>query len=161
MRLPKLLSHFITPICSLLFAIFFMTAITFQAKAQQETVTMQPQKPTQGSTVTITYHPDSPNAKIQSPDSLKLIFSLAPHQISQPKKYDMTKTPDGWTATVSLSKQFQAAGFYFKSGDKTDKNINGHQFRLFAYQNGHPVKGVYLLVAETLSLTHPKASQKN
>lgn len=111
------------------FTVLFLGIAAIQANAQQ-VVTIQPVKPLPGYKVTITYHPNSPSAKIKEPDSLKLIFSFAPNQFSQPKKFNMRKTSAGWTAHVPLSKHFQYASFYFKAGKQTDKNTEGHQYGL-------------------------------
>jgi thiol-disulfide isomerase/thioredoxin len=140
--------------------IIFLCITSVQTKAQQQTVTIQPEKPAPGDTVTITYHPDSTEAAIKSPDSLKLVFSYEPHRFSQPGKFSMKKAAAGWTTDVPLPKQFDFGSFYFKSGQQTDKNMDGHQYELFAYKNGIPVKGAYLDKARGIKTLYPKASKK-
>jgi thiol-disulfide isomerase/thioredoxin len=142
------------------FTIIFLSPVSSKIKAQQKTITIQPKKPAPGDTATITYHPDSPDAAIKSPDSLKLVFSFDPHRFSQPDKFDMKKTVAGWVAVVPLSKQFDFGSFYFKSGQKTDKNMAGHQYELFVYKNDTLVKGAYLDKARGIKTLYPKASKK-
>ncbi len=143
-----------------LFTLLLGCAISVQVKAQQKTVTMQPEKPAPGDTVTITYHPDSPDAAIKSPDSLKLVFSFS-FAVNLPRKYDMKRTSGGWVTSIPLSKHFTFDSFYFKSGKKTDKNTIGHLYELFAYKNGNPVKGAYLRKVVTLKYEYPKASRQS
>jgi thiol-disulfide isomerase/thioredoxin len=139
------------------FTLLLICSISAQLKAQQKTVTIQPEKPTPGDTVTITYHTESPSAKIKSPDSLKLIFSYPP-SISQPKIYEMEKDSNGWTINVPLSKHFTFNSFDFKSGKMVDKNKHLHLYDFFAYKNREPVKGAYLTKTLILKKQYPGTS---
>lgn len=134
-------------------------SVTSSALAQKQTVTIQPEKPQQGETVTITYHPDSPDAKITSPDSLKLVLSYAPYLYSIPDEFEMNKTENGWATGFELSENFAFATFYFKSGEKTDKNAEGHEYEFFAYENGLPVKDTYLMAVSRVDNRYEEASE--
>jgi thiol-disulfide isomerase/thioredoxin len=138
--------------------VIFLCFFSSRVMAQQKTVTIQPEKPAPGDTVTITYHPNSPDAAIKSPGHIELLFSFAPFQYSQPYHFDMQKTDSGWTAEVPLSKQFKYASFHFSSGKEVDKNIDGHEYELFAYKNNKPVKMAYLMEAHSLKKRYPDAS---
>ncbi len=147
-----------TPALFFAFAVFF--GISSSAYAQQQTVTIQPEKPQPGESVTITYHPDAPDAKITSPDSLKLVFNFDAYLFSVPGEVDMKKTDKGWSTSFKLSDQFAYGSFYFKSGEKVDKNIDEHLYEFFAYKEGMTTKDAYLMKAYDIKDRYPEASEE-
>src|SRR5699024_2571309 len=107
-----------------------VTAVLFSISNSlyaQQTVTITPEKPQPGETVIITYHPDAPDAKITNPDSLKLVWSYKPYLFSLPDEMEMKKNGMEWSTHFELSELTPFVRFYFKSGEKTDKNIDSLQ----------------------------------
>lgn len=119
--------------------------VSVQGVYAQETVTIQPKKPHPGETVTITYHPSSPDAVLTNPYVIKLIFNFPPNGDKKLNGITMKKTDKGWRAQKKLSKNFKYGTFYFKSNKKIDKNKDSHLYQIFAYKNGVPVKRAYLI----------------
>ncbi|GEM_PF-546137 len=119
--------------------------------AQDSPVTIEPQQPEPGDMVTITYHPDHPNADIKSAEEMFFVKNFAPTLYNIPKKVPLEKTKDRWQIQIQLVDKFDFATFYVKSEDQVDKNTDDQHYELIAYQEGKPVKGVFLLKSYILS----------
>lgn len=133
---------------TLLVILFFCTSLTL---AQKSPVSINPEQPEPGDSITVTYHPDHPEAKIKSPQEVSLVKNFSPTLFNIPKEIPLTKTADGWKTQFKLLDNFDFATFYFKSKDQVDKNIDGQNYEIIGYKDDKPVKRVFLLKSYTLS----------
>ncbi|HYE57474.1 MAG TPA: redoxin family protein [Rhodothermales bacterium] len=106
-------------------------------------VTISPAAPRRGQTVTITYDPRHPEAKLTGTGTVELVWRhyTPPQPIIQP----MTRQNGVWTATLSLTdERIRYVGFSFQADSLTDTGQGRYWSFTVLGSDGRPVRGAHL-----------------
>lgn len=113
----------------------FLSATTLA----QQAVTISPQYPERGQTVTVTYDPTVAGAAIPaSATSITLVFSYSTFY-DLAWKMEMKKKGNIWSTSFPLAKYAAFATFYLQSGDAIQKPGPDSHYEVMVYSNKVPV----------------------
>jgi thiol-disulfide isomerase/thioredoxin len=117
----------------------------------QERVTITPQYPQRGSTVTITYDPTVAGAGIPADaTAVTLVFSYS-NLYDLPYRVNMQKQGKVWTTTFVMARYATFATFYLQSGEAVDKPAADKHYELAIYKGKQTIRDGHLYKGYSLS----------
>jgi thiol-disulfide isomerase/thioredoxin len=128
----------------------------------QKRLSVAPEYPERGQTVTITFDPRIPAAGSDintiGPDAkaVTLVFSTSTFY-DQPYRMEMEKKGAVWTTSIPLERYATFASFYLQSGEAIDKPAKGHYEVMVYTKNKKPVLSAYLHRGYSLNLQMGKS----
>ncbi|WP_211345630.1 TlpA disulfide reductase family protein [Paraflavitalea soli] len=133
-----------------------LSCISMQA---QDRVTIAPQYPERGSTVTITYDPQAPGAGIPvDASSVTLVFSYS-NLYDVAYRVNMQKKGNLWTTSFVLARYATFATFYLQSGEAIDKPAANRHYELAVYTGKTPIRDGHLYKGYSLSAQMGKSPE--
>lgn len=125
----------------------------------QQAVTISPQYPQRGQTVTVTYDPAAAGAQIPaSAATVTLVFSYSTFY-DLPWRIDMEKKGGVWTASFVLAKFAAFATFYLQSGEAIQKPGADSHYEVMVYEDKTPVQNSNLYRGYSLSAQMRKSPE--
>lgn len=124
------------------YALIILVSYLLLTTAFAQISTISPLKPIVGDSLTVTYHTNSPQAKLSSQEHIyiRIINHLQDGSIIKFHKI-LTKKNDVMMATFALPKQAAACKIEFYTLNKDDELATQN---LLVYENNKPVNGAYL-----------------
>lgn len=142
-----------------LISLVMILALSCQCLRAQDRVTIAPQYPERGSTVTITYDPQAPGAGISADaSSVTLVFSYS-NLYDVPYRVNMQKKGTVWTTSFTLARYATFATFYLQSGEAIDKPAANRHYELAVYAGKTPIRDGHLYKGYSLSAQMGKAPE--
>ena len=126
--------------------LLFLSCINAQA---QKSITFQPEKPKQGSSISFTYNP-SGTSLFGSEDILAYAYLLYPTQTPVVHEIPLTKSGNQYTGTIKTDDSTLAVFIKFAKPDNYDRDNEGYYFLLYDI-TGKPVKGAELAAGKMLA----------
>jgi thiol-disulfide isomerase/thioredoxin len=132
-------------------AIIVVMSLYVTGLRAQERVTITPQYPERGSTVTITYDPAKAGSSIPADaSSVNLVFSYS-NFYDIPYNVKLEKKGNVWTTSFVLARYATFATFYLQSGEAVDKPAAGRHYEVAVYKGKAPVRDGHLYKGYSLS----------
>lgn len=121
----------------------FLVAAGFSVNAQQQLVSISPQKPELGDQLTITFQGDSGG------EQPVLVFSYS-NFFELPNQLSMEKSGQLWKTTFQVPRYAKYASFYIKQGDRIFQPDSKAHYELVFYKDSLPVFDTYLYKSYSL-----------
>lgn len=140
-----------------LIAIIFILAC--KISLAQQAVTISPEYPQRGQTVTVTYDPAAAGAQIPaSATTVTLVFSYSTFY-DLPWRMEMEKKGNVWTASFVLAKFATFATFYLQSGETIQKPGPDSHYEVMVYADKTPVVNSNMYKGYSLSAQMRKSPE--
>lgn len=137
----------------MLITILVLLFLFIPAVTAAETVEMKPETPVFGSTVTVTYNPDSPTAVFRDVDAVDL-YTLHWYDEGEPHfhLFSMSFSDGLWRVSIPLDDEsLRLIQFKFKAGEHSDDN-NGEFWDIQIYDDdGNVPEGGYFAIGRSWS----------
>lgn len=134
-----------------LLLLLLLATWTVNATFARQRVTITPEYPERGQTVTITYDPTAPGAGIPATASaVTVVFSYS-NFYNLAWRMNMQRTGHKWTTSFVLANYTTFATFYLESGEATDKPAADRHYEIAVYKNKIPVPDMSLYKAYSLT----------
>ncbi|HEX6179834.1 MAG TPA: hypothetical protein VFZ47_01235 [Chitinophagaceae bacterium] len=145
----------------LLVAASMLVMLAFNATQAQKTLTLNPEKPRQGSTLTIHYNPSgTPMFGIEHFSAYAYTLHTTPFSVVQ--EIPLGKTGNQYVGKIDIDDSARAVFFKFAKDDLADHNNDRGYYTLIYGNDGDPVPGANLAAGKMLSFTpHQMGLKRN
>lgn len=121
-----------------------LLSFTLLAHSQAKRVSITPEFPQRGDTVTVTYRPElDSSGKGKEQEAVLLVFSYS-NLYELPGKIAMEKTGTSWTTSFVIPRYGVYATFYLQNGEWTDKLSSTQHYAIAVYNKKSRVENGYL-----------------
>jgi thiol-disulfide isomerase/thioredoxin len=117
----------------------------------QQRVTISPERPERGQTVTVTFNPAVPGSPIPADAASVILNFTYSNFYDLPWKIKMEKKAGTWTTSFKLAKFAAFATFTLVSGEAVDKPAPDKHYEVPVFGNGRPVENGNLYKGYSLS----------
>jgi len=126
--------------------LFFLLTLGISAAYAQQRVTISPEYPERGQTVTVTYNPAAGAAIAATAGKVDLVFTYS-NFYNLPWRIHMERNGNTWTTSFKLEQYTTFATFILESGEAVDKPAKDRHYEVAVYRNKIPVQDGYLYKA--------------
>lgn len=131
--------------------LFFSLSMGISLTYAQQRVTITPQYPERGQTVTVNYDPALAGSGISATaGSVDIVFTYS-NFYNLPWRMHMQRNGRVWTASFKLENYTTFATFTLESGEAIDKPAKDQHYEIAVYHDKKPVEDGYLYKAYSLS----------